>query len=48
VELLEEADPAVPDSIGRIVHGCHEAGITSSLCGPVPSNRPSSPNTWCG
>lgn len=39
-ELFDESDPAVLDAISRIVATARRLGITSSLCGQAPSNRP--------
>ncbi|MFE9324988.1 phosphoenolpyruvate synthase [Nocardia sp. NPDC052278] len=39
-ELFDESDPAVLDAITRIVSTARRLGITSSLCGQAPSNRP--------
>ncbi|MFB9907614.1 phosphoenolpyruvate synthase [Allokutzneria oryzae] len=38
-ELFDESDPAVLDTITRIITACADSGITSSLCGQVPSDH---------
>jgi pyruvate,water dikinase len=39
-ELFDESDGAVMDAIARIITTARAQGLTSSLCGQAPSNRP--------
>jgi pyruvate,water dikinase len=39
-ELFDEADDAVLDAIRQIIERAHASGMTASLCGQAPSNRP--------
>jgi pyruvate, water dikinase len=39
-ELFDETDAAVLDAIRRIIEAARACGMTSSLCGQAPSNRP--------
>jgi pyruvate,water dikinase len=39
-ELFDESDPAVLDAIARIIRAAQGAGLTTSLCGQAPSNKP--------
>ena len=39
-ELFDESDAAVLDAIASIITAGREAGLTTSLCGQAPSNRP--------
>ena len=39
-ELFDESDTAVLDTIRQIITQSRQAGITCSLCGQAPSNRP--------
>ena len=39
-ELFDETDPAVLDAIDRIIKGATASGLTSSICGQAPSNKP--------
>jgi pyruvate,water dikinase len=39
-ELFDEGDGAVLDAIGKIITTARKHGLTSSLCGQAPTNRP--------
>ncbi len=39
-ELFDETDGAVVDAITRIIRAAQAHGLTTSLCGQAPSNRP--------
>ena len=39
-DLFDEADPAVLDTIERIITAARENGMTTSLCGQAPSTKP--------
>ncbi|MGE3411044.1 MAG: phosphoenolpyruvate synthase [Dehalococcoidia bacterium] len=39
-ELFDEGDAAVVDAIRQVIEGARRHGLTSSLCGQAPSNRP--------
>jgi pyruvate,water dikinase len=39
-DLFDEADPAVLDTIERIITAAHDNGMTTSLCGQAPSTKP--------
>lgn len=39
-ELFDESDTAVLRAIEDIIRSAHECGLTASLCGQAPSNRP--------
>ena len=39
-ELFDETDDAVLWAIGEIIAACRRSGISASLCGQAPSNKP--------
>jgi pyruvate,water dikinase len=39
-QLFDEEDDAVLAAVRQIISSCTEHGLTSSLCGQAPSNRP--------